>query len=160
MGPIISLSDGITLALALMPAGTPFYGPYDAQALLQRYSTELGVNMVPFRELLYLPDEERYEEVSRIPSGTRTTSISGTQIREQYLHTGEKLPSWFTRPEVAKVLAETYPPRHRQGVCIWFTGLSGAGKSTTAEGAVLLLEHGRQVTLLDGDVVRTHLSKG
>src|SRR5206468_5519735 len=71
------------------------------------------------------------------------------------------LPPWFTRPEVAEILAETYPPRYRQGVCIWFTGLSGAGKSTTAEVlTVLLLEHGRQVTLLDGDVVRTHLSKG
>lgn len=141
--------------------GKPFYGPYDAQDLLQRYSAELGVSMVPFRELLYLPDEERYEEVSRIPANARTASISGTQVREQYLHRGQKLPSWFTRPEVAEILAETYPPRHRQGVCIWFTGLSGAGKSTTAEVlTVLLLEHGRQVTLLDGDVVRTHLSQG
>ena len=71
------------------------------------------------------------------------------------------LPEWFTRPEVAEILAETYPPRYRQGVCIWFTGLSGAGKSTTADVlTVLLLEYGRQVTVLDGDVVRTHLSKG
>src|SRR5215831_238969 len=141
--------------------GQPFYGPYDAQELLQRYSAELGVSMVPFREFVYLPDQESYEEVSRIPSGTRTASISGTQVREQYLNQGRTLPPWFTRPEVAEILAETYPPRHRQGVCIWFTGLSGAGKSTTAEVlTVLLLEHGRQVTLLDGDVVRTHLSKG
>jgi sulfate adenylyltransferase len=141
--------------------GKPFYGPYDAQDLLQRYSAELGVRMVPFRELLYLPDEERYEEVSRIPKTARTASISGTQVREQYLNQGRPLPDWFTRPEVAEILAETYPPRHRQGVCIWFTGLSGAGKSTTAEVlTVLLLEQGRQVTLLDGDVVRTHLSKG
>jgi sulfate adenylyltransferase len=141
--------------------GQPFYGPYDAQELLQRYSAELGVNMVPFHELVYLPDQERYEEVSHIPSGTRTASISCTQVREQYLNQGRTLPPWFTRPEVAEILAETYPPRHRQGVCIWFTGLSGAGKSTTAEVlTVLLLEHGRQVTLLDGDVVRTHLSKG
>jgi sulfate adenylyltransferase len=141
--------------------GKPFYGPYAAQELLQRYSAELGVHMVPWRELLYLPDEERYEEAARIPAGTRTVSISGTQVRAQYLHTGEKLPSWFARPEVADIFAETYPPRYRQGVCLWFTGLSGAGKSTTAEVlTVLLLEHGRQVTLLDGDVVRTHLSKG
>src|SRR5215211_6906121 len=141
--------------------GQPFYGPYDAQELLQRYSAELGVHMVPFREFVYLPDQERYEEVSRIPSGTRTASISGTQVREQYLNQGRTLPPWFTRPEVAEILAETSPPRYRQGVCIWFTGLSGAGKSTTAEVlTVLLLEHGRQVTLLDGDVVRTHLSKG
>src|SRR6266568_2087785 len=141
--------------------GQPFYGTYDAQDMLHRYSGELGVTMVPFRELVYLPDEERYEEVSRISSTTRTASISGTQVREQYLNQGRPLPSWFTRPEVAEILAETYPPRYRQGICIWFTGLSGAGKSTTAEVlTVLLLEHGRQVTLLDGDVVRTHLSQG
>jgi sulfate adenylyltransferase len=141
--------------------GKPFYGPYDAQDLLQRYSAELGIKMVTLHEMLYLPNEERYEEVSRIHPTARTASISGTQVREQYLHQGDLLPSWFTRPEVAEILAETYPPRHRQGVCIWFTGLSGAGKSTTAEVlTVLLLEHGRQVTLLDGDVVRTHLSQG
>jgi len=141
--------------------GKPFYGPYDAQDLLQRYSAELGVQMVPFHELLYLPDEARYEEVSRIPATARTAAISGTQVREQYLNQGRLLPEWFTRPEVAEILAETYPPRHRQGVCIWLTGLSGAGKSTTADVlTVLLLEHGRQVTVLDGDVVRTQLSQG
>ncbi len=141
--------------------GNPFYGPYDAQDLVAQYAEELGVGMVPFRQLVYLPDEDRYEEVSRIPQTTRTADISGTQVRDEYLNNGKKLPEWFTRPEVADILAETYPPRHKQGVCIWFTGLSGAGKSTTAEVLTqLLLEHGRQVTVLDGDVVRTHLSKG
>jgi sulfate adenylyltransferase len=111
--------------------------------------------------LAYLPDEDRYEEISKIPEGTKTASISGTQVREEYLNNGKTLPDWFTRPEVAQILADTYPPRHKQGVCIWFTGLSGSGKSTTAEIlTVLLLEHGRQVTVLDGDVVRTNLSKG
>jgi sulfate adenylyltransferase len=141
--------------------GQPFYGPYDAQELVERYADELGVRMVPFRELVYLPEEERYEEAPNVAQDVRIASISGTQVREDYLNRGRKLPDWFTRPEVADILAETYPPRHRQGVCIWFTGLSGAGKSTTAE--ILtgqLLEHGRQVTVLDGDVVRTHLSKG
>ncbi len=141
--------------------GKPFYGPYDAQELVSRFSSELGVKMVPFRELVYLPEEDRYEETHKIATHIQTASISGTQVREDYLNNGRKLPDWFTRPEVADILAETYPPRHRQGVCIWFTGLSGAGKSTTAEVlTVLLLEHGRQVTQLDGDVVRTHLSKG
>jgi sulfate adenylyltransferase len=88
-------------------------------------------------------------------------SLSGTQVRDEYLGKGRALPEWFTRPEVAAILGETYLPRHRQGFCIWFTGLSGAGKSTTANILLsLLLGHGRQVTLLDGDVVRTHLSKG
>jgi sulfate adenylyltransferase len=141
--------------------GKPFYGPYDAQELVAKHGPELGIGMVPFHELVYLPDEERYEEVSKVPANTKTASISGTQVRTKFLSLGKQLPEWFTRPEVAAILAESYPPRHRQGVCIWFTGLSGAGKSTTAESLVeLLLERGRQVTLLDGDVVRTHLSKG
>ncbi len=141
--------------------GKPFYGPYDAQELVARYSDELGVKMIPFRQLVYLPDEDRYEEESKVPPHVRTADISGTEVREQYLNNGRLLPGWFTRPEVAAILSESYPPRHKQGVCIWFTGLSGAGKSTTAEILTqLLLEHGRQVTVLDGDVVRTHLSKG
>ncbi len=141
--------------------GRPFYGPYDAQELVARYEAEIGVKMLPFQMLVYLPDEERYEEVSRIGEDTRTASISGTQVREEYLNVGKELPAWFTRPEVAQILQQSYPPGHMQGACIWFTGLSGAGKSTTAEIlATLLLERGRQTTMLDGDVVRTHLSKG
>ncbi len=141
--------------------GKPFYGPYDAQELVEKFSEEIGVSMVPFREFVYLPDEDRYEEVSQVSADTRTASISGTQVRENYLQSGKSLPDWFSRPEVAEILSEAYPPTYRQGVCIWLTGLSGAGKSTTAEVlTVLLLENGRQVTFLDGDVVRTHLSKG
>jgi sulfate adenylyltransferase len=141
--------------------GRPFYGPYDAQELVQQHAEEIGVAMVPFHELVFDADRGEYEESSKVASGARTLSISGTQVRDEYLGAGRPLPEWFTRPEVAAILAETYPPRHRQGFCVWFTGLSGAGKSTTAEALVeRLLEHGRQVTLLDGDVVRTHLSKG
>ncbi len=141
--------------------GRPFYGPYEAQLMLEQYADELGVKPIQFKELIYLPDEDRYEEVSKIPEGARTLSISGTQVREDYLAKGKELPEWFTRKETAEILQQMYPPRHRQGVCIWFTGLSGAGKSTTAEILTsLLMERGRQVTLLDGDVVRTHLSKG
>mgnify|MGYP005835145301 CR=1 FL=1 len=142
-------------------SGKPFYGPYEAQELVERYENETGVRVIPFRQLVYLTEEQRYEEVSKIPPDAPTASISGTQVRDDYLNNGQPLPEWFTRPEVAEILAETYPPRRRQGVCIWFTGLSGAGKSTTADVlAVMLMEYGRQVTVLDGDVVRTHLSKG
>lgn len=139
----------------------PFYEPYGAQELVAEHSDELGVRVVPFRELVYLPDEDRYAEASAVAPGTAVKSISGTRVREQYLDRGVKLPDWYTRPEVAEILAESYPPRRRQGVCVWFTGLSGSGKSTTAEVlTVLLMERGRQVSVLDGDVVRTHLSKG
>jgi sulfate adenylyltransferase len=141
--------------------GKPFYGPYDAQELVQKYQDEIGVGVKPFQQLVYLQDEQRYEEISKVPAGAKIAEISGTQVREDYLSSGKQLPEWFTRPEVAEVLSEAYPPRHRQGACIWFTGLSGAGKSTTADVlTVMLLEHGRQVTVLDGDIVRTHLSKG
>lgn len=141
--------------------GKPFYGPYDAQQLVEQHSAELVVGVIPFSELVYLPAEGRYEEASEAPPHLETSSISGTQVREEYLNNGRALPAWFTRPEVAEILAEAYPPRYRQGVCIWLTGLSGAGKSTTAEVlTVLLQQHGRHVTVLDGDVVRTNLSKG
>lgn len=141
--------------------GKPFYGPYEAQELLAQFAPELGVEPVEFKELLYLADEQRYEEAGKVPPNSKVFSISGTQVREDYLEKGVTLPEWFTRPETAEILQQVYPPRHEQGFCVWFTGLSGAGKSTTAEVlTTLLLEHGRQVTVLDGDVVRTHLSKG
>jgi sulfate adenylyltransferase len=141
--------------------GEPFYGPYDAQEIVAAHEPETGVRGVPFAELVYLPDEDRYEESTAVPAGANIASISGTQVRDDYLAAGRPLPEWFTRPEVADILADSYPPRHRHGVCLWFTGLSGSGKSTTAEALTsMLLERGRQVTVLDGDVVRTHLSKG
>jgi sulfate adenylyltransferase len=142
-------------------SGRPFYGPYDAQHLLQRFELEVGVKMIPFQEIVYLPDEARFEEQHRVPRGTRVATLSGTQVRDEYLSNGVTLPEWFTRPETAAILSEISLPAHHQGFCLWFTGLSGAGKSTLADiVAILLMEHGRQVTVLDGDVVRTHLSKG
>ncbi|WP_366144879.1 bifunctional sulfate adenylyltransferase/adenylylsulfate kinase [uncultured Chloroflexus sp.] len=141
--------------------GKPFYGPYEAQELLARYAAEVGVTMIPFTELVYLKREGRYVTLDEAPPGAEIASISGTQVRDEYLAKGRLLPEWFTRPETAEILRQMYPPRHRQGFCVWFTGLSGAGKSTIAAILnVLLLERGRMPTVLDGDVVRTHLSKG
>jgi len=141
--------------------GRPFYQPYEAQRLLEQHRAEIGVTPLPFSELLYLPDEDRYEEAARIPDGKRIVAVSGTEIKTEYLDRGRALPGWLTRPEVATILAGAHPPRDRQGFCVWFTGLSGAGKTTTADIlAVKLLERGRQVTVLDGDVVRANLSKG
>jgi len=141
--------------------GNPFYGPYEAQMMLSQYGDEIGVQPIEFKEMVYLADEDRYEQRTDVPEEARIFSISGTQVRDDYLAKGELLPEWFTRQETAEILKKMYPPRHEQGLCLWFTGLSGSGKSTTAEILTsLLLERGRQVTLLDGDVVRTHLSKG
>lgn len=139
----------------------PFYGPYEAQKLMSEHAAELGVNPILFSEMVYLPEEERYEELSLIPKGRKMSTLSGTKVREDFLQRGCPLPTWFSRPEVASILANSHPARHRQGFCLWFTGLSSSGKSTTADiVTIILLELGRQVTVLDGDVIRTHLSKG
>jgi sulfate adenylyltransferase len=141
--------------------GNPFYPPYAAQELVQQYEAEIGVRVLPFGEFVYLPEEDRYEDVHRVGAEVATAQLSGTLIRNWYRNGGAELPSWFARPEVTEAIADVYPPRHKQGFCIWFTGLSASGKSTTAEIlTVLLQEFGRQVTLLDGDVVRNHLSRG
>jgi sulfate adenylyltransferase len=141
--------------------GKPFYSPYGAQELVQSLEDEVGVKVLPFGEFVYLPEEDRYEDVRKIKPDAVTAQLSGTQVREWYRQGGAELPDWFARPEVSEAIATTYPPRHKQGFCVWFTGLSASGKSTTAEIlTVLLQEFGRQVTLLDGDVVRNHLSRG
>ncbi len=128
--------------------GKPFYGPYDAQRLLVKHQDEIGVKAVPFEEMVYLPDEDRYEEAAKA-AGRKVVNLSGTEARD-YLSRGEPLPAWFTRPEVAAVLAGASPPRHRQGFCVWLTAPAGADASTLAGVlASLLMERGRQVTLLD-----------
>ena len=141
--------------------GTPFYGAYDAQELVEKHSEEIGVGLHLSSEVVYLPDEDRFEEVDKIDGNQKTLFISGTQVRDDYLNKGKLLPEWYSRKEVAEILANMYPPKSKQGFCIWFTGLSGAGKSTIAEVLIeLLAANGRQISTLDGDVVRTHLTKG
>jgi sulfate adenylyltransferase len=142
-------------------SGNPFYGPYEAQEMLKQYEDEIGVKMVPFQWMVYLPETEEYMTADNVPEGAKVNSISGTQVREEYLAKGIILPEWFTRVETAEILADVHPPLHKQGLCVWFTGLSGCGKSTIASALIpMLMEHGRQATVLDGDVVRTNLSKG
>ncbi len=139
--------------------GTPFYGPYDAQDLMRKYQDELGIEMVPFRMMVYLEDQDRYIPEDEVPEGARVLSISGTELRRR-LAEGADIPEWFTFPDVAQELRRTHPPRRDQGFAVFFTGLSGSGKSTIANALLVkLLEiGGRPVTLLDGDLVRKHLS--
>ncbi len=139
--------------------GTPFYGPYDAQELMAQHQEELGISMVPFKMMVYVPERDTYRGVDEIPDGTRTLSLSGTELRNR-LDDGRDIPGWFTYPEIAQELRRTHKPRHQQGFTVFFTGLSGSGKSTIANVLqVKLLElGGRPVTLLDGDIVRTNLS--
>jgi len=141
--------------------GKPFYGPYEAQEMVEQYQDETGVEGVFFNELVYIEKEDKYVAKEDAPPEAEAKFISGTQVREDYLNKGRELPDWFTRTETAEILRDSYPPLHKQGLCIWFTGLSGSGKSTIANALTpMLLERGREATTLDGDVVRTHLSKG
>ena len=139
--------------------GKPFYGPYDAQTLFKKHETDIGVTMVPFNMMVYLEDQDKYVPDNEVPKDSRVLNISGTELRQR-LNEGREIPSWFTYPEVVQELRRSYPPRHKQGVTIFFTGLSGSGKSTIAN--VLLTKFletgGRPVTILDGDLVRKHLS--
>jgi sulfate adenylyltransferase len=139
--------------------GEPFYGPYDAQELLLKHQEEIGIEMVPFKFMVYIPSEGRYEAIDMMEKGVNYQTISGTELR-QLLDKGKGIPEWFTYPEVAQELEASRPPLAERGLTIFFTGLSGAGKSTLANGLLVkLLEEGsRPVTLLDGDIVRTHLS--
>ena len=139
--------------------GKPFYGPYDAQELLRKHEGELGVTMVPFQMMVYLEDHDRYVPQDEVPKGARVLNISGTELRQR-LNEGREVPAWFTYLEVSRELQRSYPPRHRQGFTVFFTGLSGSGKSTIANVLrVKFLEMGgRPVTLLDGDIVRKNLS--
>ncbi len=139
--------------------GKPFYGPYDAQELLKKHEGELGVTMVPFQMMVYVEERDTYFPEDEVPKDTRVLNISGTELRQR-LAEGRDIPEWFTFPDVVQELRRTHPPRKDQGFTLFFTGLSGAGKSTIANVLLVkLLERGgRPVTLLDGDIVRKHLS--
>ena len=139
--------------------GKPFYGPYEAQEVFKKYEHEMGVKMVPFQMMVYLQNEDRYIPEDEVSNGAKVLNISGTELRQR-LNEGRDIPSWFTYPEVVNELRRSYPPRHKQGVTIFFTGLSGSGKSTIANALLtkFLETGGRPVTLLDGDLVRKHLS--
>jgi sulfate adenylyltransferase len=131
----------------------------DSKVLLQKHQKEIGVEMVPFKTMVYLKDRDRFEPEDEVPKGAEIMTVSGTELR-RHLNQGEKIPDWFTFPEVAAQLRRTHKPPLEQGFTLFFTGLSGAGKSTIANALLVkfLEMGGRRVTLLDGDIVRKHLS--
>ena len=139
--------------------GKDFYGPYDAQILVAEFQQELGIQMVPFQEMVYVQERAEYAPADEIQPGETVLNISGTEFRRR-LQEGLDIPEWFSYPAVVAELRRTHPPRHRQGFTVFFTGLSGSGKSTIANALMVkLLElGGRSVTLLDGDLVRKNLS--
>jgi sulfate adenylyltransferase len=141
--------------------GEDFYGPYDAQDLFREHQNEMGIEMVPFKHMVYVQERAQYEPNDEIADRNNVTilNISGTELRRR-LAEGLDIPDWFSFPEVVKELRRTRPPRSNQGFTVFFTGLSGSGKSTIANAIMVKLMElgGLPVTLLDGDVVRKHLS--
>ena len=139
--------------------GKPFYGPYDAQELLRKHEDELEIRMVPFRNMVYVKNLDQYFPDDEVPAGAEVLELSGTEVRKR-LMSGAEIPSWFSFPGVVKELRATHPARSTQGFTVFFTGLSGSGKSTIANALLvkMLEEGGRAVTMLDGDLVRKNLS--
>jgi sulfate adenylyltransferase len=139
--------------------GEDFYGPYDAQELFKQHQDEIGLEMVDFKHMVYVQEKAQYYPANEVLEGDTVLDISGTELRRR-LREGLEIPEWFSFPEVVKELRRTSPPRSKQGFTVFFTGLSGSGKSTIANALMVKLMEmgGRPVTLLDGDVVRKHLS--
>ena len=139
--------------------GQDFYQPYDAQELFKKYENEIGIKMIDFKQMLYVEDKAQYLPENEVTEDMKTLNISGTELRRR-LNEGLEIPDWFSFPSVVKELRKSKPPKHKQGFTVFFTGLSGSGKSTIANALLTkLMEIGtRPVTLLDGDVVRKHLS--
>lgn len=139
--------------------GKDFYGPYDAQTMVAQYAEELGIEMVPFQEMVYVEELAEYVPQDEVKSGQTVLNISGTEFRRRLME-GLEIPAWFSYPEVVAELRRTHPPKHLQGFTVFFTGLSGSGKSTIANALMVKLMElgGRRVTMLDGDLVRKNLS--
>ncbi len=139
--------------------GNDFYGPYDAQELLREHEEELDISMVPFRMMVYAENRAQYVPVDETSDADNVLNISGTELRRR-LAEGLDIPDWFSFPDVVEELRRTHPPRYKQGFTVFFTGLSGSGKSTIANALMVKLMEtgGRAISLLDGDVVRKHLS--
>ncbi|WP_428541834.1 bifunctional sulfate adenylyltransferase/adenylylsulfate kinase [Profundibacter sp.] len=140
-------------------AGEDFYGPYDAQELFRAHQDEMGIEMVPFKHMVYVQERAQYEPADEIKGDVTILNISGTELRRR-LSEGLEIPEWFSFPAVVEELRKTKPARHKQGFTVFFTGFSGSGKSTIANALMVKLMEmgGRPVTLLDGDVVRKNLS--
>ncbi len=139
--------------------GQPFYGPYEAQELFGQHEAELEIAMVPFEQMVYVEDRSQYLPINETTPDMKIANLTGTEFRRR-LQEGLDIPDWYSYPKVIEELRRNYPPRHQQGFTVFFTGLSGSGKSTIANALMVkLLESGaRRVTLLDGDLVRKHLS--
>jgi sulfate adenylyltransferase len=141
-----------------------YYGTYDAQRIFDTLKKDdLEIQTYNFEHAFYSLATEEMATAKTSPEGGKKLFLSGTKVREM-LTNGELLPKEFTRPEVAEILREAYrekKERRQRGVTVWFTGLSGSGKTTISRGVEQeLKKRGFNVEVLDGDVIRQNLTKG
>jgi len=141
--------------------GEDFYGPYEARDFALSKQDELGIKLMPFEMMVYSEQHDKYFPIDKVPEGVKPLKLSGTEVRRR-LRTGEEIPEWFSFGNVVKILRKAHPPRGQQGFCVFFTGLSGSGKTTVANALVerLMEIQDRPITVLDGDHVRQLLSSG
>lgn len=142
--------------------GSPFYDPCAAQTLVNQYKSEIGIEIISFSAMVYVKEKTAFYTMDELNESDTIEDISGTELRRR-LEQGLTIPDWFTFPSIVKILQQAYPPKHQQGFTLFFTGLSGAGKSSIAKALMSYLQstsNPRKMTLLDGDIVRHHLSDG
>ncbi|KAJ3281663.1 Sulfate adenylyltransferase [Borealophlyctis nickersoniae] len=139
--------------------GKDFYGPYDAQELVNKYKDELHIEVVPFQMVAYVPETDEYFPQDELPEGVKTLNISGTELRRR-LKTGAAIPDWFTYPEVQKILRQSHPPQSLKGFTIFFTGYWNSGAKVIAQALQMSLNQDgqRPTTLLVGETIRSELS--
>ena len=127
--------------------------------IIAPYEKELDVKMLSSPVMAYVEERSQYLPLTQVEAGETVLQISEEEF-DHRLEEDIQVPEWYTYPDILAELRKAYPPRYKQGLTVFFTGLSGAGKSTIAQALLVkLMEMGeRAVTLLDGDIVRKHLS--
>ena len=149
-----------TPAHSAVAGSEEFYPTWAAQELAREFESELGISIFPAGRLGYSPKARRYVPVGNAGAPEEDTVPFGDADLAARISREEEVPDWFTYPEVIERLRAVYPAPREQGITLFFTGLSGSGKSTLAKIMYgKFVEEGRRsVTLLDGDIVRHHLS--
>ena len=162
MAPLILLWDVITRVHPTKPKGQEFLHPFAAHELLEKYQDEIGIQIVKSQAIVYVKEDDRYMALPDVPEGKTVLSISGTEQR-RLLETRSEIPAWFSFPNVVEELRKDFKPPKEQGLCVYFVGLSGSGKTSMLRGVsqrLMETRPGKKITILDADIVRQHLSKG
>lgn len=136
-----------------------YYPRYSAIEYVRQFEEKCGIRAIAFERMVYVEEKGQYVPEDECSENDTPKMLSATELRRR-LELGLEIPNWYSPPEVVTELRRAYPPRNKQGFTLFFTGLAGSGKSTLAKILYTkFLQMGdRPVTLLDGDIVRKHLS--